>query len=185
MTDPFNPGTPLAQRSLTDRMLGAARLDAATYEEVEADRGATGQAAMVVAIVAVATAIGNIGEGSTGIVGGLIAAFFGWLVWSALTYFIGTRLFGGRADWGELLRTIGFAQAPGVLNVLGIVPLFGGLIQFVVSLWMLVAGVIAIRQALDVSTGKAVITALIGWLAVVIPMMILGGLAAFTAILAS
>lgn len=167
--------------SLVQRMIGAAMLNVATYEEVEADRTATGQAAGVVAIVAVATAIGAIGEGTGGIIAGLISAFVGWLVWSALTYVVGTRLFGGTADMGEMLRTIGFAQAPGVLNVLGIIPILGGLVRFVVFLWILAAAVIAIRQALDFSTGKAVGTALIGAIAYIAIMAVLalvfGGMA--------
>ena len=160
--------------SLVQRMIGAAMLNVATYEEVEADRTATGQAAAVVAIVAVATAIGAIGEGTGGIIAGLISAFVGWLVWSALTYVVGTRLFGGTADMGEMLRTIGFAQAPGVLNVLGIIPILGGLVRFVVFLWILAAAVIAIRQALDFSTGKAVGTALIGAVAYIVIMALVG-----------
>lgn len=160
--------------SLVQRMIGAAMLNVATYEEVEADRSATTQAAVVVAIVAVATAIGAIGEGTMGILGGLLSAFFGWLVWSAITYFVGTKLFGGTADMGEMLRTIGFAQAPGVLNVLGIIPILGGLVRFAVFIWILVAVVIAIRQALDFDTGKAVGTALVGAVAYFIIMMVVG-----------
>jgi hypothetical protein len=158
--------------SLVQRMIGAAMLNTATYEEVEADRTATGQAAAVVAIVAVATAIGAIGEGSGGIIAGLLSAFLGWLIWSAITYFVGTRLFGGTADLGEMLRTIGFAQSPGVLNVLGIIPLLGGLVRFAVFIWILVAVVIAIRQALDFSTGKAVGTAVIGAVAYIAIMAV-------------
>jgi hypothetical protein len=167
-----------------ERAIGAARLDVATYEEVEADRSATGQAAAVVAVVAVASAIGNIGEGTTGVIGALFSAIIGWLIWSGVTYLIGTKLFGGTADWGELLRTLGFAQAPGVLYVLGIIPILGGLVKFLVAIWILVAGIIAIRQALDVDTGKAVLTAIVGWLALLIPMMLLGGIAAITAAVA-
>lgn len=178
MTDPFSTGTPYARRSLTDRMMGAARLDPATYEEVEADRSATGQAAVVVAIAAVAGAIGSIGDGGQGIIGALVSSIVGWLIWSGVTYLIGTMFFGGKADWGELLRTLGFAQAPGLLNVLGIIPVLGGLVRFVVAIWMLVAGIIAIRQALDVSTGTAIVVAVIGWLALIIPMLLLGGMAA-------
>jgi hypothetical protein len=158
--------------SLVQRMIGASMLNTPTYEEVEADRTATGQAAAVVAIVAVATAIGAIGEGSGGIIAGLLSAFVGWLVWSAITYFVGTRLFGGTADLGEMLRTIGFAQSPGVLNVLGIIPLLGGLVRFAVFIWILVAVVIAIRQALDFSTGKAVGTAVIGAVAYIAIMAV-------------
>ena len=158
--------------SITERMMGAARLDTATYEEVEHDSSATGQAAVVVAIVAVASAIGAIGSEGAGPIAALIGAFIGWLVWSGITYLIGDKLLGGTASWGELLRTLGFAQAPGVLYVLGIVPLLGGLVRFVVAIWILVAGVIAIRQALDFSTGKAILTVVLGWLAMMVLAMI-------------
>ena len=163
-----------ARSSLTQRMIGAAMLNVATYEEVEADRTATTQAAIVVGIVAIATAIGAIGEGTAGIIAGLISAFVGWLVWSAITYFVGTSLFGGTADLGEMLRTIGFAQAPGVLNILGIIPILGGLVRFAVFIWILVAAIVAIRQALDFSTGKAVATALVGAVAYFVIMALVG-----------
>ena len=161
--------------SLVQRMIGAAMLNVATYEEVEADRSATGQAATVVAIVAVASAIGAWNAGIGAVIGGLIAAFVGWLIWSGITYFVGTRLFGGTADWGELLRTLGFSQSPGVLYALGFLPLLGGLIRFAVGIWVLVAGVIAVRQALDVTTGKAVATVLVSVAIVIIPMIMIGG----------
>lgn len=155
------------QQGIADRMMRAATLQVDLYEEVEADETATGQAAMVVGIVAIASAIGNANAGVGAIIGGLLAAFIGWLVWSGVTYLIGDKLLGGTATWGELLRTIGFAQSPGVLYALGIIPLLGGVIRFAVMIWILIAGIIAIRQALDFSTGKAVATALLGWLALV------------------
>jgi hypothetical protein len=182
MTESYTSGAPFARRTLVQRAIGAARLDIPTYEEVEADRDATGQAAVVVAVAAVCSAIGSIGQGTTGMIGGLIMAIVGWLVWSGVTYLIGTMLFGGTADWGELLRTIGFAQAPGVLYILGIIPILGGPVRIVVMIWILVAGIVAIRQALDVSTGKAVLTAIVGWLALLIPMMLLGGMAAMAGV---
>ena len=92
-------------------------------------------------------------------------AFVGWLLWSGVTYLIGDKLLGGTATWGELLRTIGFAQSPGVLYVLAVLPIVGGLVRLLVMIWLLVAGIVAIRQALDFSTGKAVLTAVLGWLA--------------------
>ena len=158
--------------SMTERMLGAARLDVATYEEVEHDASATGQAAVVVAIVAVASAIGAIGGDGAGPIGALIGAVIGWLVWAGITYLIGDKLLGGTASWGELLRTLGFAQSPGVLFVLGIVPLLGGVVRAVVGVWILIAGVIAIRQALDFSTGKAILTVILGWLAMMLLAML-------------
>ena len=105
-------------------------------------------------------------------------AFVAWILWSIITYFVGVNVFKGTATVGDLLRTLGFAQAPGVLYVIGIIPFLGGLVSFAVAIWILIAGIIAIRQALDISTGKAVITAIIGWLVLVIPMMLIGGIVA-------
>jgi hypothetical protein len=162
-----------ARRGMVDRMIGAARLDVDTYEEVESDYSATGQAAIVVTIVAIASAIGGAGAGGVGIIGGVLSAVVGWLLWSGLAYLIGDKLFGGTATWGELLRTIGFAQAPGVLLILAIIPVLGWIVQVVVAIWLLVAGIIAIRQALDFSTGKAILTAIVGWIPLVIARSIL------------
>jgi hypothetical protein len=155
-------------------MRGAAMLDVATYEEVEADVNATGQAAVVVAIVAVASAIGAVGQGGAGVIGQLVSALLGWVVWAGITYLVGDKLLGGTASWGELLRTLGFAQSPGVLYALAFVPLLGWLVRAVVGIWVLVAGIVAIRQALDFSTGKAVLTAILGWCVIVIPAALLG-----------
>lgn len=161
--DPVGP-----TRSMTERMLGAATLDVATYEEVEHDTTATTQAALVVGIVAVASAIGGAAGGVGGIVAGVFAAFVGWLLWAGITYLIGDKLLGGTATWGELLRTLGFAQAPGILYVLAIIPFLGWIVRVIVWAWILVAGIIAIRQALDFSTGKAILTAVLGFVAYVI-----------------
>ena len=160
--------------SITDRMKGAAMLNAATYEEVEADTTATGQAAVVVAIGAIASAIGASGAGVGGIIGALVASLIGWVLWAGVTYLIGAKILGGTATWGELLRTLGFAQSPKVLAILGLIPGMGWIVGTVLGIWLLIAGVVAIRQALDFSTGKAIATALLGWLAMVIPFALLG-----------
>ncbi len=155
--------------SITNRMIRAAKLDVTLYEEVEADKGAMGQAMMVVIISSVAAGIGAIGvTGTKGLITGTIVALLGWFVWAFLTYFIGTRLLPEpqtKADYGELLRTIGFSSTPGVLRVLGVIPMLGTIVTFIVSIWMLVAMVIAVRQALDYkSTGRAVGVCFIGWI---------------------
>lgn len=150
--------------SLTQRMVGAATLSVPIYEEVEHDRQATGQAAAVVAIAAAAGAIGAYSWGPIGVAGAIVSQFIGWFVWAAITLFIGTRLFGGTADMGEMLRTLGFAQAPGVLAVVGIVPILGWAALPVIAIWTLVCGVVAVRQALDFDTAKAVGTVFFGWL---------------------
>lgn len=166
----------MADRSMWDRMKGAAMLDIPTYEEVEHDESLTVQAGMVVIIVAVARGIGGIGGAETGIIGGVLAALFGWLLWAGVTYLVGDKLLGGTATWGELLRTLGYAQAPGVLLILGFLPLIGWLVGVLVFFWLLATGIVAIRQALDFSTGKAILTAFLGWiLAFVIPALLIGG----------
>ncbi len=152
------------RHSMTERMKGAALLEIPVYEEVEADTGATGQAAGVVSLAAVCAAIGGALSGPGGLLVGLISVILGWVIWSGITYFIGTRLFGGTATWGELLRTIGFAWAPGVLYILGFVPLLGWFVRIAVSIWILIAGVVAIRQALDFGTGRALLTAVVGFI---------------------
>ena len=170
-------------RSFAERMIGAAMLDVSVYEEVEADEGATGQAAGVVALVAVASAIGAYHNGGRGAIGAMIAALVSWALWAGVTYLVGTRFMGGTATWGELLRTLGFAQAPGVLNVLGIVPVLGGLVTFVVWVWTLVTAIVAIRQALDFDTGKAVITAVVSFIFVFAVTLFVGALFSSVAIL--
>ncbi len=164
--------------SFTDRIMRAVKLDANLYEEVEADTGAMGQAIGIVVISSIAAGVGSIGEvGGAGIFVGTLAAIAAWFIWAYLTYIIGTKLLPEpqtKADIGEMLRTIGFSSSPGLIRVLGILPGIGGVIFFIASVWMLVAMVIAVRQALDyTSTWRAVGVCLIGW---VIQAIILGGL---------
>jgi hypothetical protein len=161
-------------------MIAAARLDNSLYEEVEADSTATWPAAGVVAASAVAHAIGTSDEGFAGVIVVLCLSLAGWAVWAAVTYFVGSKVFHGTANWGELARTLGFAQSPGVLYLLAFVPVLGRLIEGVVGIWILIAGVIAIRQALDITTGRAIIVAVMGWLLLVIPPLVLGAAAWFS-----
>ncbi len=166
----------MAERSIWDRMRGAAMLDIATYEEVEHDENLTTQAAIVVLIAALARGVGGFNDGENGIIVGVVAALFSWLVWAGITYLIGDKLLKGTATWGELLRTLGYAQAPAVLLIFGFVPVLGNILGAVVGIWLLVTGIVAIRQALDFDTGKAVMTAFLGWLvAVAIPAIVIGG----------
>jgi hypothetical protein len=181
----FNRETNMA--SITDRMIRAAKLDVNLYEEVEADKDAMGQAMAVVVLSSVAAGIGTAGTaGIKGLILGTIVALVGWFIWAFLTYYIGTRLLPEpqtKADYGELLRTIGFSSSPGVLRVLGIIPMLGNILNFICSIWMLVAMVIAVRQALDYkSTGRAVGVCLIGWIVqFVIFVMFFGLLGGFNA----
>ncbi len=165
------------------RMLGAARLNVHTFEEVEADRSATLQALLVVVIVAIASAIGGLGAASNpllGLVTGVIYGLVSWALWALVTFLVGTTLLKTpetNADWGELARTTGFAQTPGVLRVFGFIPGIGPIILFAVTIWQLVAMVTAVRQALDYqSTLRTVGVVAIGFVIVIIPLLIIAGL---------
>lgn len=154
---------PAARSSFGQRVLGAATFKIEIYEEVEHDRGATGQAAIVVGLVALAAVLGGLRLGPGGLIAGVINAYLGWALWSGTCYLVGVQLFEGTADWGELLRTIGFAQAPGVLLALRVLPGAGLPLYLAVLAWMVATVLVAIRQALDFSTGRALATALAGF----------------------
>lgn len=171
------------EANIVDRMVRAAKLDNDLYEEVERDTGATTQALLVVVIVAIAAGVagliagimeGTPGAAITGLIFGIVAGIVGWGIWSFLTYLIGTKVLGGTADWGEMLRTIGFAYTPNVLGVFAFIPFLGTLIALAGAIWALIAGVVAVRQALDFSTGKAVLTVVIGWVVMLIVGFLLG-----------
>lgn len=159
----------VVRRSFTERFIGAARLEIDIYEEVEHDPSATMQAGGVVAMVAASSAIGGLPQGAEGMVAAIMVSITGWLLWAGITYLIGDKLLGGTATWGELLRTLGFAQAPGILLMLAVVPALGLVMLPFVGIWMLFTGVVAIRQALDFGTGRAIATALLG----LIPYMLM------------
>ena len=152
-----------------DRIIRAAKLDKNLYEEVEADKSALGQSITVVILSSVAAGIGVIADaGIIGILTGTIMALIGWLIWAYLTYLIGTKVLPTpetKADYGELLRTIGFSSSPGLIRILGIIPGLAGIIFLVAGIWMFIAMIIAVRQALDyTSTWRAVGVCIIGWI---------------------
>ena len=157
------------RRSFVERMIGAARLDSSIYEEVEHDRGATRQAAQVVVLSSAAAGLAALfAIGFAGLIFISLIGLISWALYAYVTYLIGTRLLAGpdtSADWGELARALGFAQAPGVLAIVGVVPALAILASAVISIWVLITTVVALRAALDFTTGRAIGTAILGWLA--------------------
>jgi hypothetical protein len=154
--------------SILQRMIRAAKLDSSLYEEVEIDHSAYGQALAVILISSVSAGVGSVRQiGLSGIMIGTIGALAGWYIWAILTFLIGTRILPQAqtsATLGQLLRTIGFSSSPGVFRVLGIIPGVGLILVAIVNAWMLIAMVIAVRQALDYSsTLRAIGVCLIGW----------------------
>lgn len=152
-----------------NRIIRAAKLDVALYEEVEADKTATKQAMGVVILSSIAAGLGStIKAGFMGFIIGTIAALVGWYVWAYLTYIIGTKILPEpqtKSDVGELLRTTGFSSSPGFIRILGIIPGLSAIVFLIASIWMLVAMVIAVRQALDYTTTmRAIGVCVIGWI---------------------
>jgi len=149
---------------MLERMIRAVRLDADLYETVEHDPSYTREAAIIVVIVAVLNGIGGgfiADSWFVGFIAFAIVRLLGWLLWAAITDFVGRSLFNATSDIGEMLRVIGYAQS---VLVLTLIPIVGWL----ALIWSLVCLVVALRQGLDISTGKAVVVGIIGWLVVTI-----------------
>jgi hypothetical protein len=143
-----------------NKIIRACKLDINLYEEVEADKSATLQAAGVVVLSSLAAGVGALSLGTSNFLIAPLLALVSWFVWAYLVYLIGAKIFPEsttEADHGQLLRTIGFSSAPGLIRVFGIIPNLMSIVFIVASIWMLVAMVIAVRQALDYkSTWRAV-----------------------------
>ena len=165
---------------MVERMLGASLLNSDTYEDVEHDRGATIQAALVVILVSISGAIGGALSGDTSIVSGIIlgvvSGFVWWALWAAGCWIVGTTILNTpntSADWGELARGIGFAQTPGLLSVLTLIPYVGWVIGAVIFVWRFVAMLMAVRASLDyTSMWRAFFVVLIAF----IPVLIVTGI---------
>jgi hypothetical protein len=161
----------MATNNFVMRVIGAAALDTAVYEEIEADRRATGQALGVVVLSSLAAGIGARGFGGASlgnIIVVTIVAVLAWAAWALVTLQIGGRVMPEpqtRVDMGELLRTIGFATAPGLLRVFGVIPVVTAPAFVISAVWMFVAMIVAVRQALDyTSTTRAVVVCGVGWI---------------------
>ena len=153
--------------AMIGRVLRAARLDKTLYAEVEHDVSLTQEATIVVAIAAALNGIGSFLGGLIGgrgfgsallsLVVGVLVSIVGYLIWAFVTYFVGTRLFDGTADYGELRRTLGYAFAPTALGLLSFIPCVGVIPALAAVIWTLVCGVIAVQEALDFDMGKAIL----------------------------
>lgn len=162
---------------MIDRMLGAARLSADTYEEVERDRGATSQALLIVVLVTLASFVGQMLAGEQvdvvrGLVLGVIRGVVSWALWALFTWLIGATILrteDTEADWGQLARGTGFAQTPGLLNVITFIPAIGLLIALLTFVWTIAGMVVAVRQCLDyASTLRAFFVILLAFIPVLI-----------------
>jgi hypothetical protein len=152
--------------TLPERMVGAMQANVKTFQEIEADSSAMGQAVAVIVIAGVVSLIGNIWRAGIGVgVMHLIISIIGYALWSLIIVLVGTKLMPEpttKADFNEGFRVIGFTASPGIFNVLAIVPFLGPLISFVIWIWMVIIGVVAVREVLDyTSTARAIVVCLI------------------------
>lgn len=189
-----------------ERIMGVIKLHRPTYQAIEADETATRQAAVIVALVgllsavsaAIAAVMANRAMSQTlpqlqeqfgelpfaipqlspigAFLGALLGAFLAWLVWSALTYFIGTRLFGGQATFNETFRLLGFAQAPRLLSALSFIPCIGSLFSIAGWVWSSITSYIAVKEGLDLDNGKTIATVIISFIGVIIINLVFSSL---------
>jgi hypothetical protein len=167
-----------SQASYGDRLRGALMLDPRTYRDVEQDTGANGQAAITVILAALATGIGAIlgRDWLRDSIGLVISSFLQWVVFSFVAYFVGATLFATprtSVTPGQVLRTIGFAQAPKFFMILGIIPLLGWLVGLVVFFWFLAAAIVALKEAFEFDTGRAIGTGIVALIGIIIVDIVL------------
>ena len=167
--------------SYADRLRGALMLDPRTYRDVEQDTDANGQAALTVVLAALAAGIGYILSRDLvqNVLGTVISSVLQWVVFSFVAYYVGASLFStGQTSVtrGQVLRTIGFAQAPKILLVLGIIPILGWAVGLIVFFWFIAAAIVALREAFEFDTGRAVGTGLVALVAIAIIDIVLNAI---------
>jgi hypothetical protein len=152
---------------MVDRIMRAIRLDWTVFREIAEDPNAMTEAAIIVVVVTLLSSIGSsIASGSfivSFIVGWIVSILIGWIGWAVITYFVGTMLFQGKSDIPEMMRVLGYASAPRLLGIFGFIPCIGWLASLAGAILALIAGVFAIREAMEFDTGKAVITVVVSW----------------------
>jgi len=171
MAQDTGPAT-VSRTSFVDRMIGAAKLDSAIYREVEHDHEANWQAVGVVLLVSLASAIGGARHGTGGFFFGFVVALGAWLIASGIVLFIGTKILPEKqteADWGQVMRCMAFAYSPAILTIFAIIPFLSGVIFFGTWVWVIIATVIAVQEALDYTeTWRAAVVVLLGWIVFII-----------------
>ena len=171
-------------QKMIERIVRVVKLDATVYAEIEHDEAATTEAAIIVGVASVLSALGSAiavwaygGRFGSGLGSFFISLILGvalnWLLWSYVTMLVGTKLFGGEATFWEMARTLGYANAPRVLGILGAISCLGAIIGLVAWILSLIAGFFAVREALDLPTDKSVITIIVGWVVILIVNILL------------
>ncbi|MBM4428996.1 MAG: hypothetical protein FJ026_01440 [Chloroflexi bacterium] len=162
---------------MIERILRIIKLDFSVFREIESDPAATGQAAIIVAVTTFFSAIGSAVASQNAVMsflGSMISGLVGWVVWSVVTFYIGRSLFRGRGTLDNMLRVLGYASAPNILGFFSFIPCLGWLAALAGFFLSLIAGIMAIKEGLDLDTGGAIGVAVVGWIAMMIVSMIFG-----------
>ena len=156
------------------RAMRMVKFDNTVYREIKDDPEATNQAGAIVLAVSLVAAIGSLfgPKGFLVFLFSFVFAVLGWLLWSWVTMFVGTRLFGGQADFWQMARVLGYARIPSILSVFALIPCVGWLLSLAGGILSLVLGVVAIRESMELTTEKAIVTVIIGWIALMVVMAI-------------
>nr|MBC7245236.1 YIP1 family protein [Chloroflexota bacterium] len=164
---------------MVERIIRIIRLDFPVFKEIESDPNATTEAAIVVAVSSVLSAIGSaVGSHRPVLVffSGVIGGILGWIVWSCVSHFIGQAMFKSKGTVENMLRVIGYANAPRLLGIFGFIPCLRALASLIGAILALIAGIMAIREGLDLELGQAIIVAVVGWVALFIISIIIGAI---------
>lgn len=156
---------------MIDRILRIIRLDFAVFKEIESDPQATTEAAIIVVVTTLLSALASAifaGNPVTSFISSVVSGLVGWVVWSVVTYFVGMSIFGGKGTLEGMLRVIGYASAPNILGVFGVIPCLGWIAAFAGWLLALAAGILAVREGLDLGLGAAIGVVVFGWIAMVL-----------------
>ncbi len=173
---------------MLDRIFGAIRLNPLVYREIAEDQNAMKEAAIIVVVVSFFAALGGAGGlllaqvGAGTVVGGFFVNWLingiliGWIGWAILTYFVGKLLFKGQSDIQEMMRVLGYASAPKLLGLLGFIPCVGWLIALAGWVLSLIAGFIAVREAMEFETLHAIITVVVSWVVALVIALLIGSI---------
>ena len=155
-------------KNLLNRIFRAIKIDVELYEEVERDKSATIQAGLVVVLSSMAAGVGALQLGASNFLLAPIFSLISWYVWAYIIYFVGVKLFpekNTKSNHGELLRTIGFSSAPGLIRVFGVTPDLMAVTFIGSAFWMLACMVVGVRAALDYkSLWRALGVVIVAWL---------------------
>lgn len=151
---------------IVERAIGVSRFARKYYHDVAADPRATAEAAIVVVVVAIATGLGGLGAGVGGFMAGVLWAVIRWLLFTAAAWFLAREVFKTRPDGDvtALARVVGYAQAPGIIAIVGFIPLLGWSLSLVGNIWLVLSVVMALRYVLMLDFKQSFLTAIGAWI---------------------